>query len=66
MPTNVYMDEPTCPECDGEMVLRKPRDDQDWNPFWGCASYPRCKGTVNIEPDEMSWADFHDAHSGSF
>lgn len=30
-----------CPDCDGEMT---PRTSQHGK-FWGCKSYPRCKGT---------------------
>jgi restriction system protein len=33
----------TCPTCDASMVLRKNRN--TGTNFWGCASYPRCKGT---------------------
>jgi ssDNA-binding Zn-finger/Zn-ribbon topoisomerase 1 len=30
-----------CPECDGEMVSRTGK----YGTFWGCKSYPKCKGT---------------------
>jgi restriction system protein len=33
----------TCPTCDADMVLRKNRS--TGTGFWGCANYPRCKGT---------------------
>lgn len=33
----------TCPTCDADMVLRKNRSTGAG--FWGCANYPRCKGT---------------------
>jgi restriction system protein len=33
----------TCPTCDAGMVLRKNRG--TGAEFWGCANYPRCKGT---------------------
>jgi restriction system protein len=33
----------TCPSCDADMVLRKNRSTGAG--FWGCAKYPRCKGT---------------------
>jgi ssDNA-binding Zn-finger/Zn-ribbon topoisomerase 1 len=42
--------EPNCPECGGKMVLRLPRNDQNWSPFWGCKDYPNCRGSVNIDP----------------
>lgn len=32
-----------CPTCDGPMVPRTGRHGK----FWGCANYPRCKGTRN-------------------
>lgn len=34
---------PSCPECSGVMVQRTNR--QSGAHFWGCAIYPRCKGT---------------------
>jgi restriction system protein len=34
---------PECPRCCGEMVQRMNRATGE--PFWGCSSYPRCKGT---------------------
>lgn len=30
-----------CPDCNGEMVPRK----SQYGTFWGCKSYPKCKGT---------------------
>lgn len=36
-----------CPECDGDMVLRTNRIDQ--NKFWGCKKYPNCRGTRDID-----------------
>ncbi len=34
---------PSCPSCDGPMVLRK--NSRDGSSFWGCRSYPACRGT---------------------
>jgi restriction system protein len=34
---------PRCPLCDGGMTQRKNRTTGE--AFWGCSSYPRCKGT---------------------
>ena len=34
-----------CPECGGEMVVRRSRR----GPFLGCASYPKCRGTVPLD-----------------
>lgn len=30
-----------CPDCNGKMVSRK----SEYGVFWGCADYPKCKGT---------------------
>lgn len=35
-----------CPVCGGKMVKRH---DRNGRPFWGCAAYPRCKGSRNWE-----------------
>ena len=40
-------DAPRCPYCGGEMVLRKRKG--DGKSFYGCKSYPKCRGTVNVE-----------------
>ncbi len=40
-------DAPRCPYCGGEMVLRKRKG--DGKSFYGCKSYPRCRGIVNVE-----------------
>lgn len=37
----------TCPECDGPMVSRKRKS--DGARFWGCAAFPRCKGTRDVD-----------------
>lgn len=35
---------PACPQCQSAMTIRKgPRGN-----FWGCVSFPKCKGTKNI------------------
>ena len=33
--------------CGGEMVLRKRKG--DGKSFYGCKSYPKCRGIVNVE-----------------
>lgn len=43
--------EPYCPICGAQMVLRRPRPDQVWKPFWGCPQYPDCRGSRNITSD---------------
>ena len=42
---------PYCPTCGAQMQLRRPRPDQEWSPFWGCARFPACKGTRQIGSD---------------
>lgn len=39
-------DAPRCPYCGGEMTLRKRRS--DGKPFYGCKSYPQCRGMLNV------------------
>jgi len=42
---------PVCPVCSGEMVRRvAKRGKSVGESFWGCASYPRCRGT---RPDDQ-------------
>ena len=40
---------PLCPKCGDEMVIKKakkgPNTGKD---FWGCSTFPECKGIVNI------------------
>ena len=38
---------PRCPYCGGEMILRKRKG--DGRSFYGCKSYPACRGIVNVE-----------------
>ena len=41
---------PNCPKCGSQMVIRTAKRGQNaGNHFWGCTTYPKCKGTVNIE-----------------
>ena len=40
-------DAPRCPYCGGEMTLRKRRS--DGKSFYGCSSYPKCRGIVNVD-----------------
>ena len=35
---------PACPRCSSPMIQRRGNRGQ----FWGCSTYPRCRGTVNI------------------
>lgn len=36
---------PLCPKCGGKMKSREGR----WGTFWGCNSYPRCRGTLSLK-----------------
>jgi len=55
---------PYCPECGAQMVLRKPKPHQDWDPFWGCSRYKDgCRGTRNIGEDGLPEDDFDDPTS---
>lgn len=41
---------PNCPRCGGAMVRRIAKQGGNaGNAFWGCASYPKCRGTVSID-----------------
>lgn len=45
----LVMDSPKCPSCGGSMIKRKASKGQNaGNEFWGCASYPKCKGIVAV------------------
>lgn len=37
---------PDCPQCGQVMLLRKGRESGE--AFWGCRSYPECKGTRRL------------------
>ena len=40
---------PSCPSCEGPMVLRTNR--RDGTSFWGCRRYPACEGTREVDSD---------------
>lgn len=44
---NARVSAPVCPVCGGEMVLRKRK--ADGQQFYGCKSFPKCRGIVNVE-----------------
>ena len=44
---------PYCPECGGKMKLRRPKPGQHYDPFWGCSSFPDCRGTRSITEDGL-------------
>ena len=43
-PTPAPSPSPSCPRCGSEMVRRTNRS--TGLPFWGCSTYPKCKGTL--------------------
>ncbi len=47
------MSEPNCPNCSGPMTLRTARSGPNaGNQFWGCKSYPKCKGTRDLTSEQ--------------
>ena len=42
---------PKCPQCGGEMVKRARNDGHE---FWGCANFPRCRGTRDLDGTDTS------------
>jgi DNA helicase II / ATP-dependent DNA helicase PcrA len=44
LPTSDNNTPPACPKCGSAMVKRNSYR----GPFWGCKTYPRCKGTISI------------------
>jgi four helix bundle suffix protein len=46
---------PVCPVCGGPMVLRMARTGRNaGSQFWGCCSYPKCKGIRPVESLDLS------------
>lgn len=44
---------PTCPKCGSEMIKRVARQGANaGNGFWGCATYPKCKGIRQLDTTE--------------
>lgn len=49
---------PECPKCGKNMVLRKSKSGPNLGrSFWGCSSYPQCRGIVNIKTAEEKVAE---------
>jgi DNA helicase-2/ATP-dependent DNA helicase PcrA len=40
---------PSCPQCGGRMVKRNGR----YGEFWGCAKFPKCRGSRDLEEGEQ-------------
>ena len=46
---SISNDKPLCPKCNSLMVLRKATKGQHaGKSFWGCSTYPKCRGVVSI------------------
>ena len=45
---------PYCPACGAQMVLRRPKPSQIWQPFWGCSQWPGCEGTRNVSSEGLA------------
>jgi predicted RNA-binding Zn-ribbon protein involved in translation (DUF1610 family) len=42
---------PQCPKCGNEMVLRtSTRSTSKGQQFWGCSTYPKCRGILKVQP----------------
>jgi four helix bundle suffix protein len=55
-------DKPRCPVCGQAMLRRTARKGPKiGRPFWGCSTYPDCKGTLEVSsPDESDGSDVSD------
>ncbi|WP_457665975.1 restriction endonuclease [Thiolapillus sp.] len=50
---NVETSAPSCPKCGGAMVKRIARKGKNaGQQFWGCASFPKCHGTLAIDQND--------------
>jgi restriction system protein len=48
-------DKPSCPLCKGLMVLRIAKKGGGvGSQFWGCAGYPKCKGSLRLDGSDRS------------
>lgn len=52
---------PDCPQCGSPMLKRKgkPRDGKKAEDFWGCSSYPQCKGTKPVAKRKRNTSKEH-------
>lgn len=39
------------------MVLRRPPPGKDWEPFWGCNRFPKCRSRVQLFPEGTAETD---------
>jgi len=46
------LDDLECPDCGGAMELKQPKQGQSWKPFYGCLSFPKCRGARRIDGKE--------------
>ncbi len=48
-PVEFEKEEPTCPKCGRDMINRTAKSGANaGKQFWGCSSFPQCRGIVNI------------------
>lgn len=45
-------DPPKCPKCGGDMIKRTAKS--DGHEFWGCARFPKCRGTRDLDGTDTS------------
>ncbi|MCK4706346.1 MAG: topoisomerase DNA-binding C4 zinc finger domain-containing protein, partial [Gammaproteobacteria bacterium] len=49
-PEDLTETEPLCPKCNGAMIKRVSKKGKNiGNEFWGCQSFPKCRGVVSIK-----------------
>jgi len=54
-PVALQVNSPRCPKCSTEMKKRVARHgSNEGNEFWGCSSYPVCKGILPITPSPVA------------
>jgi restriction system protein len=51
----VAIEAPNCPACGNSMIMRTARRGKNIGmSFWGCTSYPKCKGTIDADQGEYA------------
>ncbi len=47
----IWPDHVFCPDDGAIMIKRIPKENDDWEAFWGCRNWPDCRVTRAILPD---------------
>jgi hypothetical protein len=56
---------PDCPACGSQTVLRYSRTGLNPNrPFWGCSTFPSCRGTLSLFKSSSSYPQFNRSLEG--